>query len=314
MAEGPGRRPRHSRATGSALDEREQVGVDHVGVHRAHAVREFLIDLESALLQELHRQQRGVGDRHDLVVVTVHDERGDVDHLQVLGEVGLREGLDAVVMRLRTAHHPLAPPILDHALGHLCTWTVVAVERTACEIKVELRAIGGELLAQTVEHLDRQTARIGWCLYHDRRHGTDEHQLGDAALAVAGDIAGRLAAAGGVANVDGVAQVEMLDDVGGVGGVVVHVVAAADLARPAMAAPVMGDDAVALLDEVEHLRVPVVTAQRPAVMKNDRLTGAPVLVIDLRSVFGRDCSHGMPSFALFGRFGNVCLLSRCCHC
>ena len=77
--------------------------------------------------------------------------------------------------------------------------------------------------------------------------------------AVAGDIAGRLAAAGGVADVDGVAQVEMLDDGGDVGGVVVHVVAAADLARPPMAAPVMGDDAVALLDEVEQLRIPVVS-------------------------------------------------------
>jgi hypothetical protein len=57
--------------------------------------------------------------------------------------------------------------------------------------------------------------------------------------------------------------------------------AAADLARPAMAAPVMGYDAVALLDEVEHLRIPVVAAQGPAVMKDDRLAGAPVLVVDL---------------------------------
>ena len=75
-------------------------------------------------------------------------------------------------------------------------------------------------------------------------------------------------------------QVEMLDDCSGVGGVVVHVVAATDLARPAMAAPIMGDDAVALFDEVEHLRIPVVSAQRPSVMKDDRLTGTPVIVKD----------------------------------
>ena len=30
LAEGPGRRSRHPRATGSALDEGEKVGVDHV--------------------------------------------------------------------------------------------------------------------------------------------------------------------------------------------------------------------------------------------------------------------------------------------
>jgi len=88
----------------------------------------------------------------------------------------------------------------------------------------------------------------------------------------------------------------MFDDSGSVGGVVFHVVAAADLARPAMAAPVMGDDAVALLDEEEHLRIPVVTAQGSAVMKDDRLTGAPVLVEDMCSVFGCDCRHGITSF------------------
>ena len=72
-------------------------------------------------------------------------------------------------------------------------------------------------------------------------------------------------------NVDGVAQIEMRDDPGGVRGVVVHVVTIADLARPAMAASVMRNDAVALLQEVEHLGVPVVGAERPAMMEDDGL-------------------------------------------
>lgn len=63
----------------------------------AHAVRELLVDLERALLQQFHRKQRGVGDRHDLVVVAVHHERRHVDDLEVLGKVGLPEGLDALV-------------------------------------------------------------------------------------------------------------------------------------------------------------------------------------------------------------------------
>src|SRR5262245_34495402 len=94
-----------------------------------------------------------------------------------------------------------------------------------------------------------------------------------------------------MANVDGTAQVEMLDDCGDIGGIVVHVVPLADLARTAMAAPVMGDDTIALRDEGEHLRIPVVAAQGPAVMKDDRLTGAPVLVEDLNALLGGDRAH-----------------------
>ena len=121
-------------------------------------------------------------------------------------------------------------------------------------------------------------------LQHERRHGADEHQpwrRGPAA--VPRDVARRLAAAGRMADVDGVAQVEVLDDRGGIGGVVVHVVAVADLARAAVAAPVVGDDAIALAEEEEHLGVPVVGAQRPAVVEHDRLgvLRAPVLVEDL---------------------------------
>ena len=43
----------------------------------------------------------------------------------------------------------------------------------------------------------------------------------------------------------------MLDD-RGVGGVVVHVVAVADLAGAAVSAPVMGDNSIAVGDEVEQ--------------------------------------------------------------
>src|SRR2546430_593776 len=91
-----------------ALDEGEKVGIDHVGMRRAHAMRELLVDLQGALPEELRGEQRGIGDRDDLVVVAVHDEGRLVDDLQVLGEVGLREGSDAVVMRLRAAHHAQA--------------------------------------------------------------------------------------------------------------------------------------------------------------------------------------------------------------
>jgi hypothetical protein len=160
-----------------------------------------------------------------------------------------------------------------------------------------LRAVGSELLPESVEHLDRQAARIGRRLHHDRRHSADEHELGDAAVAVAGDIVRRLAAAGRVADVDRVAQVEMGDESRDVGGVVIHVMASSDLCRPAVAAPVMGDDAIALPDEVEHLRIPVVGAQGPAVMEHNGLgvLRAPVLVEYFDAVLGRDRAHRLGS-------------------
>src|SRR5262245_57864679 len=102
-----------------------------------------------------------------------------------------------------------------------------------------------------------------------------------------------------MADVNGVAQVEVLDDSGDVGGVVVHVVAVADLARPAVAAPVMGNDAIALVEEIEHLRVPVVGAQGPAVMEDQRLgiSGAPVLVENLNAILCGYRAHCFCSFA-----------------
>src|SRR3712207_1114046 len=115
----------------SAADEGEKVGVHDLGMGRAHAVRESLVDLECALLQQLDREQCRIGDRHDLVVVPVHHEHRHVDDLQVLGEVRLREGLDAVVMGLGAAHHALAPPVLDHGLGRLRAGPVEAVEGAA---------------------------------------------------------------------------------------------------------------------------------------------------------------------------------------
>ena len=55
-------------------------------------------------------------------------------------------------------------------------------------------------------------AGIGSRLQHRGRHGADQHGLRDALRAVAADVAGDLAAAGRVADVDRVLQVERLDE------------------------------------------------------------------------------------------------------
>ncbi len=53
--------------------------------------------LSFAPLTSLACKRAGVGERHDLVVVTLNDQRRDVHVLQILGVVRLGERLDAEV-------------------------------------------------------------------------------------------------------------------------------------------------------------------------------------------------------------------------
>src|SRR5882757_5686744 len=65
----------------------------------------------------------------------------------------------------------------------------------------------------------------------------------------------------------------------------------ASLAGPAVAAAVVGDDPIALVEEEQHLGVPVIGRKRPAMAEHDGLTFAPVLVVDLNPILGLDCRH-----------------------
>ncbi len=98
-----------------------------------------------------------------------------------------------------------------------------------------------------------------------------------------------------MANVDGALQVQRLDEDRQVVGVGVHVVAGPGLARPTVAAPVVGDAAITVLGEEQHLVLEGVRAQRPAVAEHHGLPLAPVLVIELHAVFGGDRAHGHAS-------------------
>ena len=123
-------------------------------------------------------------------------------------------------------------------------------------------------------------------------------RLGHPAFAVAREIMHHLAATGRMADVDGILEIEMRDHRREVIGIVIHVVAVADLRGAAMAAAVMGDDAIAVIEEEQHLRVPVIGRQRPAMAEHDGLTFAPVLVEDLNAVLGCDRAHETLSLAV----------------
>ena len=68
-----------------------------------------------------------------------------------------------------------------------------------------------------------------------------------------------------------------------------------------MTTPVVGDHAVAVLGEKQHLCIPRVCIQRPAMRKRDRLSLTPVLVINRRAVIGGK------------RVGGQRIASKCSH-
>src|SRR6202048_3897713 len=74
-------------------------------------------------------------------------------------------------------------------------------------------------------------------------------------------------------------------------GIVLHVVTVAHLSGAAMAAAVMSYDAIAMIEEKQHLRVPVVGRKRPTMAEHDGLTSAPVFIENLNAVLCRDRAH-----------------------
>src|SRR5437868_4040975 len=68
-----------------------------------------------------------------------------------------------------------------------------------------------------------------------------------------------------------------------------------------MSAPIVGDDAIAVSSEEEHLGLPRIRIQRPAVGEGHDRSCAPILEIDLRAVRYPDLAH--PVSPLRGRDG-----------
>src|SRR5207249_115076 len=157
-----------------------------------------------------------VRDRYDLIVVAVQDEDRCGDRLQIVGEIGLRECLDAVVMRLGCAHHALAPPVVDDALRYLRAGTVESIERPRWDVTEELRAIRGERRTELVEDVDRQTPWIPLGLKHDRRYGTDQHRHRYTLSSMPRHVPRDFAAARRMSDVNGGAKIEVCRELGDV--------------------------------------------------------------------------------------------------
>src|ERR1700730_9727803 len=79
-------------------------------------------------------------------------------------------------------------------------------------------------------------------------------------------------------------------------GIVIHVVTVAHLSGAAMAAAVMSYDTIAMIEEKQHLRVPVVGRKRPTMAEHDGLAFAPVFIENLNAVLCRDRAHRVHPF------------------
>src|SRR5205823_15013778 len=104
------------------------------------------------------------------------------------------------------------------------------------------------------------------------------------------EIMHHLAAAGRMADVNRILEVEMIGHGLPIVGIVVHVVPAAGLSRATMSTPISCNDAETFAEEKKHLRVPIIRRERPAVTEHNRLPAAPVFIIDgdVSSVFFSD--------------------------
>src|SRR5437870_13236282 len=95
------------------------------------------------------------------------------------------------------------------------------------------------------------------------------------------EIMHHLAAAGRMADVNRILEVEVIGHRLQIVGIVVHVVSAAGLSRATMSAPISRDDTETFAEEKKHLRVPIIRRKRPAVTEHNRLPAAPIFVIDV---------------------------------
>src|SRR6202166_1827797 len=102
-----------------------------------------------------------------------------------------------------------------------------------------------------------------------------------------------------MAHMDGIFQVEMRRKSRQVIGIMVHIVAVGGLTRAAVPTPIMGDHPKAVMQEEQHLVIPVVRTERPTMAENYRLSFTPVLVVNLYTVFSRDGGHEIFSCETF---------------
>ena len=86
-----------------------------------------------------------------------------------------------------------------------------------------------------------------------------------------------LAAAGRVAHMDGMLEIKVGGQRREVIGIVIHIMAVGGLARAPVTPPIMRDHSIAVLQEEQHLCIPIVGRERPTMGEHHRLPTPPIL-------------------------------------
>lgn len=94
-------------------DEFEQIAAELLLIVTMDTVGRTGIHAQGAVSHALHRLRSGIVDRHDLIIVAMRDQDRHVESLQVFGEIGFRERLDAVIRRREAGLHPVQPEVID---------------------------------------------------------------------------------------------------------------------------------------------------------------------------------------------------------
>jgi riboflavin biosynthesis pyrimidine reductase len=223
------------------------------------------------------------------------DQGGHIEPLEILREVRLEKCLDAFKLILETALHALRPERLAHPLTDLCVRPVGAIEGFG-EVHEKLGTVGGDTGTDAIEHINRNATWIGASSEHQRSHRAHQHGLENAFGAVTPDVADDLSATGRVADQGDVVDIECFNEFCEVVRVGVHIVPIRGLAGAAVAATIMGDAAITARRQEDHLALPGIGVERPAMAEKDSWSRSPILVIDFRPVFGFDRAHaGIPS-------------------
>jgi hypothetical protein len=90
-------------------------------------------------------------------------------------------------------------------------------------------------------------------------------------------------------------------------------IAVPGLTRPAMAAAIMDDAAIAVRSQEEHLVLEGVCAERPAMAEYDGLARAPIIEIDLRSILLITPFESTTAYAFGGHAETMGIVSSGCE-
>jgi hypothetical protein len=233
-------------------------------------------------------------ERQDPVGRPVQDQRRDVDPLDVLLEV-VQPREHARPRRPRRRPGTGVPVVAHGLLADPLAEVVVEVEEVPEQPGEPRGPVVEDRLPDGVDRRPVDPVRVLVGLDERRREALDEDATLQPVGPVGADVASQLPGTEREADQDGVAQIELGQQLVEVAGERVEVVALGRPARLTESAPVVGDHAMAGLQQRVHLGLPGPAVKRPAAQQHDRSAAAVVLVVQLdrRRVLltDGDCAH-----------------------